>query len=347
VALDVARGLAVIGMIYMHLVPTEGAEAFLARAATGLARLIEGKPAALFCILAGMAWGIQAERAAASERFPRYVARRALALAAAGLAFHVLVWPTEILLPLALMMILSLVVRRAGMKATLTVAVLLVAAAPLAAALFGGYVPTDWNSDGTPLADSQPGWATVRSFLFDGSYPIVPWMAFPLVGMAMLDGDRPRADLARWFRIALAVAAVAQVWVLWSNAHAESFGAVTAYVTSTWVPTSVPFVLLAGGSAVTVIVGLVRWHAAAGLPRLAMPIALLGRASLTHYLLHIGAVIVPLRLAWPAEDWPVRVGAAAFAGYLALALPLTTLWFRRFSHGPLEGVWAAASGRAR
>ncbi|MFI5208211.1 MAG: heparan-alpha-glucosaminide N-acetyltransferase domain-containing protein, partial [Gemmatimonadales bacterium] len=339
VALDLARGLAVVGMIYMHLVPTEGAASFAGHAWTAAARLLEGKSAALFCLLAGMAWQIQAERSLDSPLFRRYVLRRALALALAGAAFHAFVWPTEILLPLALMMVLALTVRRAGPRATLALAVLLVAAAPLVPVLLGARIAADWGPDGTPLADSAPGWATARAFLLDGSYPVVPWLAFPLVGMLMLKGGLPQVGRARrWFWIALAVAVPVQIWVRWAGAHEDALGDLAPFLTGTWVPTSVPFVLVAGGTAAAVVSGLAWLYRARKLPTAVLPLAMFGRASLTHYILHICVVIVPLRLVWPDEDWPVRVGALAFATYLAVALPLTTLWFRRRSHGPLEGA---------
>ncbi len=348
VALDLARGLAVIGMIYMHLVPTEGAASLAGHIWTGAGRLIEGKSAALFCLLAGMAWQIQAERSSGSPHFRRYVLRRALALALAGAAFHAFVWPTEILLPLALMMVLALTVRRAGPRAIAALAILLVAAAPLVPAALGGRVNADWGPDGTPLADSAPGWATARYFLLDGSYPVVPWMAFPLVGMLMLGGGLPQLPRARrWFRIALAIAIPAQFWVRWAGAHQDALGDFAPFLLGTWVPTSVPFVLVAGGTAVAVVAGLAWLYGARRLPSAVLPLAMFGRASLTHYIMHVCLVIVPLRLIWPEEDWPVRVGALAFALYVALALPLTTLWFRHRSHGPLEGAWARASGRAR
>jgi uncharacterized protein len=347
-ALDLARGLAVVGMIYMHLVPTEGAASLAGHAWTSAARLIEGKSAALFCLLAGMAWQIQAERSRGSPHFRRYVLRRALALALAGAAFHAFVWPTEILLPLALMMVLALAVRRAGARATAALAILLVAAAPLVPALLGGRIAADWGPDGTPLADSAPGWATARYFLLDGSYPVVPWLAFPLLGMLMLSGGLPPADRARrWCCIALAIAIPVQLWVRWAGSHVETLGRLAPFVTATWVPTSVPFVLVAGGAAAAIVSGLAWLHGAGKLPSFAMPLAMFGRASLTHYVLHICAVIVPLRMVWPEEDWPVRVGASAFVLYVVVALPLTVLWFRTRSHGPLEGAWARASGRAR
>jgi uncharacterized membrane protein YeiB len=135
--------------------------------------------------------------------------------------------------------------------------------------------------------------------------------------------------------------------VRWAGAHEEALGNLAPFLLGSWVPTSVPFVLVAGGAAAAVVSGLAWLHRTRGLPAAVLPLAMFGRASLTHYVLHICLVIVPLRMVWPEEDWPIRVGALAFALYVALALPLTVLWFRRRSHGPLEGAWAAASGRAR
>ena len=113
---------------------------------------------------------------------------------------------------------------------------------------------------------------------------------------------------------------------------------------ATWVPTTLPFLLRIASSGTATIAGLLWWDATRGLPRFTLPLAALGRASLTHYMLHIVAVFAPLRLLYPDEDWPVRVGLCVFFGYLTLAFPLTMLWFRRFSRGPLESLWAWLSG---
>src|SRR5262249_36728418 len=270
-SLDIARGLAVVGMIYMHLVPTEGAVSTAGRTWTGFAELLAGKSAALFCILAGTAWIIQAQRAQDSPLFPRYVVRRVLALALAGALFH-LVWPTEILIPLALMMALALAARRAGSRVVAAALVLLLAAAPLVPALRNGQIAADWNPDGTHLMDTRPGWATVRAYLADGSYPIVPWLAFPLLGGLMPQPGLPEAGRAgRWAVIALLVAVPAQLWALWAGAHEESLGTFAPYVTATWVPTSIVFMLVAGGTATAVIAGLVAWDAGGGLPRPLLP----------------------------------------------------------------------------
>lgn len=310
-ALDLARGMAVLGMVYMHLVGSR------------LANALEGKSAALFCLLAGITWALQKSGS---------VARRALALFVFGALFHYLVWPTEVLVPLALMMVLTHGLRRAGQKALWIALVLALAAAPVTVALFGSLITSDWRDDGSHLADQTLGWASVRALLFDGSYPLVPWLAFPLAGaLAVQRGVLVAPQRTFWG--ALLLATLAQLYASRSSPTAH------ASLQATWVPTTLPFVLLIGSPAAALIAGLVWWERARGLPRLANPLALVGRASLTHYVLHIVAVFVPLRLLYPAEDWPARTGLLAFLGYWALALPLTVLWFRRFPRGPLESVW--------
>lgn len=340
--LDVARGLAVVGMIYMHFVPAETLGSGIERAATGLAAMLEGKAAALLCVLAGIAWEIQARRGAHSRW---YVPRRAFALLVAGVGFHILAWPTEMLVPLALMMVLAAVLRRMGERAMVVAIAGLLVLAPVVPALLGNYVEADWAEDGSHLADSEIGWVTLRALLVDGNYPLLPWLAFPLVGMLMASRWSGSRSNKRWFGTALAVFVVSQIAVLWVNWSADTVGDLAAYLGSTWVPTSAPFVVVAGSSAVAIVGGLAWWLKSRRPAWVGSALAVLGRASLTHYILHICLVFVPLRATLGHEDWSVRVGVAAFAAYIVLAVPLTKLWFRKFQRGPAESLWAFASGR--
>ena len=84
-AFDFARGLAILGMLGSHLVGTEGGANAFERGITGVLATIEPTVGALFCVLAGVAWSIQAERVGVTPRFRRYIAGRALAL---GLRTH-------------------------------------------------------------------------------------------------------------------------------------------------------------------------------------------------------------------------------------------------------------------
>ncbi|MEY3232067.1 MAG: hypothetical protein RL689_2156, partial [Planctomycetota bacterium] len=342
--LDVARGLAVIGMIFMHVVPAERADEGVVDAWVAMAAFLQGKAAALFCVLAGIAWEMQA-------RVPHgrwYALRRMLALLAVGVAFHVLAWPTEILVPFAFMMACSLALRRMGRRAVLIAAIMLLAAAPAVPALFGHVIENDWTADGGHLADTELGLSTIRALLIDGNYPLVPWLAFPLVGMLMTpswEGRDASRSIKRWFGSAVAAFALSQALVWSVEWNKESIGGLATYLGSTWVPTSLPFAFVTGSVAVAVISGLAWWSRSWRMVRVTTWLALLGRASLTHYLAHVCLLYLPLRAVLGHEEWSVAVGVGAFVGYLVVAVPLTVLWFRRFRRGPAEALWALASGR--
>ncbi len=306
-ALDLARGVAVVGMIFLHLVGSK------------LVNLLEGRAAALFFFLAGITWALSARALSV---------HRALVLFAFGVVFHWFIWPTEVLTSLALVMLACRGLWKLGTRALWAALVLVLLATPLAQAHFAVPIQTDWLDDGSHLSDHSLGWATLRALALDGNYPLLPWLALPLLGMLAVTGTGLTAKRScLWFFIALPLAVLAQ------------------YLgPATWVPTTLPFLLRIGSTAIVTVAGLLWWDAARGLPRWTEPLATLGRMSLTHYVLHIVAIFAPLRLLYPSEDWPIRVGLLAFFGYLCLALPLTHLWFRRFTRGPLEGLWARLVG---
>jgi hypothetical protein len=81
------------------------------------------------------------------------------------------------------------------------------------------------------------------------------------------------------------------------------------------------------------------------MPRVVQPLVLVGRASLTHYVLHIGVAYSVLRLFYPDEDWVPRAGLWAILAYLGIGVPLTVIWFRHHTQGPLEMLWARVSRR--
>lgn len=346
--LDLARGLAVVGMFWVHFVPMEARGPWTDRAPAAVSRALEGTPAALFFILAGMAWALQAERSERAGRYPLYVTRRALALLLMGVALHRFAWPTEVLVPMALALPACTAIRRGGPRALRVALLLVLVATPLLAWRFPAQ---DWNEDGTHTADTSIGWVTVRYLILDGNYPLIPFLAFPLLGMVLASrrvpagasGSPPAACPARSAIVGLvALAALARLTPFLAPAS-EAMGNLAPYLACSWTPITLPFVFAVGSTALLALAAARRMTPTS----LAAPIALIGRASLTHYLGHILLVFVPLRVAFPAEDWPVRVGLAAFVGYGAAAVPLTVLWFRRFRRGPVEELLARASGPSR
>ena len=341
---DLARGLAILGMLGSHLVGTTGGANTLERSVTGLLATIEPTVGALFCVLAGVSWSIQAERVGVTPRFRHYFAGRALTLGVFGVVFHILFWKTEILVPFALMMALSLTVLGSGPRATALALVLFVAVTPLVQRVVAPYAVTDWLENGLHAADLTVGWVTLRYLVVDGNYPLVSWMAFPLMGILFWQTARSRRKTLAWGLGSLGVAAMAYAYAAYT-VPADGGETLRSWIARGWTPTSGVFLLTAGGGALVVVSALHWLWGSAALPRVVQPLVLLGRGSLSHYVAHIAIAYSLLRLWYPDEDWLPGTGLWALLAYLAIGIPLTVVWFRRHTHGPLEALLARSSRR--
>jgi uncharacterized membrane protein YeiB len=185
----------------------------------------------------------------------------------------------------------------------------------------------------------------VRFLFLDGNYPLVSWMAFPLMGVFFWQTSSTPTALRRWCVGAIAVAVVSQVIVTLQGPRLDALEYTQRYVAVGWTPTTAMFLVASGATSLAIIAALLWTQGTAPMSRVLQPIVLFGRASLTHYVLHIAVAYSVLRLLYPDEVWPIRVGALAMVVYLAVFVPLTMIWFRRHTHGPFEAAWARASRR--
>jgi uncharacterized membrane protein YeiB len=342
--LDLVRGLAILAMLGSHLVGTEGGATSVERGVTGVLAAVEPTAGALFCVLAGISWSIQGDRIGVTPSFRRYLAGRAVTLGMFGVVFHLLFWKTEILVPFALMMALSLVVLGTGARATAMALLAFVAVTPVVERLVASYAATDWLENGLHVADGTFGWVTLRYLLVDGNYPLISWMAFPLMGIFFWQTARDRTRTTVWLLGSLGVALAAYAIATYM-APAGGAEAVRRWIARGWTPTSPTFLLTAGGGALVIISSLLSRWGTAPLPRVLQPVVLLGRASLSHYVLHIAIAYSALRFWYPNEDWEPRTGLLALLAYLMIAVPLTVFWFRHHTHGPFEALLARSSRR--
>jgi uncharacterized membrane protein YeiB len=314
-ALDAARGIAILMMAYVHMVPSDGG-AFAAKVTLAL----EGKAAVLFFILAGMTW------ARMSTDKPAAIYRRAALYCVIGILMHTTIWNTEVLLPLGICLALFQLVRdkqRIGdMLAILGLAATLV-------------LPLMFNSDTAIDVFEQPsellkpgGLLRAATFvLFTSSYPIVPWWSLVWFGSRITGKQLGKP---------LSIAALGAVFALVGVGITAMPGVVPAALRPlaavTWTPTTLPFLLQCGGWAL-IVIGVVCWR-----ERLFSFLIPLGRMSLTHYIGHIVCVCVPLYRIYPDWNWPVGVGLSAFGIWLVGALLVSYFWMKRFSRGPLEST---------
>lgn len=333
VALDVARAVALLGMVVVNVGPRDGEGP-----ASWVFLLALGRASLLFVLLAGVGVGMLL----ASDR-PRGSAGlvvRGAVLLVGGLALQLLDHDVSVILPTyaALFLVAALVVR-APDRVVLGGALVACVLGPLVwvAAQSGG----EFEMVGPTITESPAH--VLAAVLLTGPYPLVTWVAPFLLGIWL--GRRDLADPRLQRRLLVGGVSAAVL----ATAVSVAVGAddVTdrtdpARLLSTVGHSQTPLWLVAGTGAALAVLALVLL-VAPRLGRLAAPIASLGRLSLTVYVAHL-LVIALLVRPGPTTS---AAGLAVAVAFTALALVAATLWRRHLGSGPLERVLRAPESLLR
>ncbi|WP_400159454.1 heparan-alpha-glucosaminide N-acetyltransferase domain-containing protein [Arthrobacter sp. BPSS-3] len=190
---DAARGLALLGMMATHVLPTFEADAALTPTWVGLA--FSGRAAALFAVLAGVGLALSTGKEqpyAGRELWAarRGVALRALVVAAVGLTLGALEVNIAVILvhyAVLFLCILPFLGLRPGRLFAFATGWLL--ASPVLA-----YLLRPWLLAPEPPLQlgHNPGWADLAEptrvagdLLLTGYYPVVQWLTYLLIGLAL------------------------------------------------------------------------------------------------------------------------------------------------------------------
>ena len=311
--LDVARGLAVLGMFTAHV--GDSADEFFSP--TGWLQVADGRSAATFATLAGVSAALLSGGRRPRPDLRRDRARivaRAVVLAVLGALMTALGTPVAVILPgYALMFLLLTFSLRWTLGALLAAAGVVVLVGP----------PLVQGLRGVGLGSSGVG-----ELVAGDHYPAAVWMTYLLVGLAVgrsdLRSPRVRAGLAGAGAVALVVgygaAAVAMRTVtdpvlrglLTSEPHAD---------TTTEVVGNLGVVLL-------VLVACLELADRARL--LVLPVAATGALALTAYCGHLVVIaVLGDGVVWDASN-------AVLAAFVLVTLALTTAWRLTLGRGPLE-----------
>lgn len=344
--LDVARGLALVGMFAAHV----GDAGNCGFESEGWAWLIvaDGRSSALFAVLAGVSISLMQSRRTRPDAVAHTrvrVAVRAALLLVLGWTLALLATPVDVILDnLGVMFLLALVALTwpAWVQAVVGAAVLAV----------GGWVVS--AIQGGLVTMGSPGFTTLPhipgvSELWSTHYPALAWVGYILVGLAI-------GQWAPWRGRALWVLAIAGTFLAvcaygaglilggsWSDAL--EVGATPSVPWASVAPHSyTPFEMLGNvGVAAAVIAGCVAATRIPGAGVLTWPLASAGRMTLTLYTAHIVVIaVVGMEMVWnPSNNALVAMSAAAVAA--------ACVWRVTLGQGPLERVlaWASSSVATR
>ena len=372
-SLDVARAVALVGVFVQNYAVAFNIGALRSDAWPDafqgwLARLVDytqGPLTTRFAASLVMIFGIGLTMLSKREDFTPWIpVRRGLVLLVAGMWFNT-VWPGTILPFYGVYLIVLGPFARVRRSWTLLVGVLTITALTLLSRVLiffalekdRGRLTTDlsWlamrSPDGDRLGLSNPR-AFVGSMLYWGAHPLLPWLAFVLVGMwvGRTAWQSPRVQVRLMIVGSIMVAlgyGVASVMTRTGSARwhwAWSTTLSSPYRVNPIKYDSPLYVLTTIGSSLAGI-GLVLWMATRfAHARLVSWIARAGTVTLSIYLLH--GVIPAVLFRWFFHEPVIGVGwAVALAlGSWTAAMVLGSLWVRCFHRGPLEALLRRIGG---
>jgi uncharacterized membrane protein len=216
VGLDVARALALIGMMATHILPD-----FDEDGVTFSQQLAGGRASALFAVLAGTSIALMSGRRTPQHGRQRAatsagLATRALLIAAIGLLLGELDSGIAVILTYyGLLFLLAIPFLGLRARSLAVLSGVWLVAAPVVSQLVRPHLPPP-SYDSPSLASLADPWQLLTELTFTGYYPVVPWLAYLFAGMAV-----GRLDLSRWsttVRVAVVGAALAATSWLASEA---------------------------------------------------------------------------------------------------------------------------------
>lgn len=184
VGVDVARALAVIGMILVNfkMVLGQKGDTWL----KPFSSLLEGKAAATFVVLAGIGIAFMTNSAVSQKNLDKIkiakkrILKRALFLFVIGLSY-IVIWPADILHFYGIYMLITLLLIQNNPKKILYVAISIILMYPLLL-LFLNY-ESGWNFLSLEYVDFWTFKGFFRNLFFNGFHPVFPWTAFMLIGL--------------------------------------------------------------------------------------------------------------------------------------------------------------------
>lgn len=339
---DVARALAVLGMLVVNyfvifLESFAGKSIFIA-----LADLICGRAAALFVMLAGVGLTLLGRRAidsgdkGALRLFRQQILLRCLVLYLLG---HLLwlYWPADILHFYGLFLFVgAMVITWTGR--TLWLLNLLILAVATWLYWFTGGQPA---SSGM-FATSGIVWRNINNLLFTGNYSAFPWLSFMIAGI-WFGKNRlisSNVSLGRISAVAGAIFIASEYLLRIAGVgDPDQFDTVQVLLLArTAFPLSPLYIVSAGSSAFLVLAATMAVCRFGLITALLKPFTYVGRLSLTIYIGHIF-------LAYAMFDY-ISANYAG-AGYLQAVIAFycsstlffmvfSAIWCRYFTYGPLE-----------
>lgn len=372
IGIDVARGLAILGMIAVHSLNQYNASGD----PTWTYSLDAGRSAAIFAVLAGVSIALitgrrQLRRGPSATGQAAALIARALIIGVIGLALGYTdsQYGVVILAYYAVMFLLAVPLIYLGTRTLVALTIAFGVGLPVLSQWLRPHLPE--MLEGQPSFDMllQEPLSLASTLLFTGEYPALVWMTYVAAGLVLgrlaLSSARVAAKLLGT-GLALMAGASGLSWLVlnplggldqirgYTDSETVSnilaFGSDGSTPTTTWwwlgvgdAHTGTPIDLMATiGSTLAILgaillLGHLRSPVLAGMTRVLLaPLAAIGAMSLTIYTAHIMFI---------NSDFDVYSAWAGYVRQLIFMIVFALIWRATAGRGPLEGLVAAMTKR--
>jgi len=332
--LDVARFLALLGMVIVNFDTVMVSGGNLTENHAGIAQMLQGRAAATFVVLAGIGLGLSASRQA-WDRTLAITLKRAAFLLFVGV-LNLLIFDADIIHYYAFYFLLgTFFLRLSGKFLFLTMAGLIAGFVVLAVVLD---YDAGWNWQTYAYSDFWTITGFTRNLVFNGWHPLLPWFAFFLLGI-YLSRLRLRERIVQW-RLLVGGSLVFVVVSMASQALVVAVADIdteAALLFATDPVPPMPLYMLVGGSIASATIGLCllaesRLRSSGLLQIFTAP----GRQTLTLYVAHIVIGMGTLEALGMLGGQDRQTALVAASLFTVTATVYAIVWRLSYRHGPLE-----------
>jgi uncharacterized membrane protein YeiB len=252
------------------------------------------------------------------------------------------IWPADILHYYGVFLAFGALLLVASGRVLLTIASILVVLFAVLILLGADYsAGWDWKT-----LTYQGFWTPsgfFRNLIFNGFHPVIPWLAFLLLGMWLgrLDLRIPRMWNRLFlggFVVAVGSEALSSGLIVLMSPRLGAEDASAVFSTSP-MPSMPLYMLAASGTSIAVILLCVKTAERFAGSRWLAPLVATGQLALTLYFAHVVIGLASLEMLGKYEGRPsVAFTVVWAAGFCVLAIVFSALWRKRFERGPLEWV---------
>ncbi len=345
---DLARAAAVFGMVVVNFKIVMGAGERGPEWLLSLVGRLEGRAAATFVVLAGAGISLFSQEGRTRDDRERLsldrltLLKRALLLFVIG-ALYTPIWPADILHFYGVYIAVAAFLLAAPSARLWTLAVSLVLAFCLLLLLFDYEQGWDWSS--LSYAGLWTPAGMFRHLVFNGFHPVVPWLAFLLLGMILGRLDmKSRVLRRRVFAWGAGLAVLSEllsrfsVATLSAQSDPVDRGAIAAIFGTEPMPPVPLYMIAGGGSACAVIAAAIAIGERCGSSVWLRPFLATGQLALTLYVGHVIVGMGALETIGRLENQTLQFSVWASVLFCGAGVAFAHVWRRRFERGPLEAA---------